>query len=187
MNILGISCGHEANAAIFVDNRLVAAVAEERFTRLKMEMGYPKKAVDYCIRAGRIGSEELDCIVLVSENDPPDQYIVDRISTFSVDDFVMEQNEYWKPRFFEGKDTDYMSVFRDKISMRALDLSIFLNNNKMSLHERVEVYNEMKKEAITNQLGIDKSKIRTIIHEKAHIYIWFICKPYERKNAGFYK
>jgi len=45
------------------DGRLVAAAQEERFTRKKHDHNFPKNAVDYCLREGKIQPEELDYVV----------------------------------------------------------------------------------------------------------------------------
>lgn len=51
MNILGINAYHgDAAAALVVDGQLVAAAAEERFNRQKHCAGFPKLAVEYCLR-----------------------------------------------------------------------------------------------------------------------------------------
>jgi len=51
MNILGINAYHgNASAAIVCDGRLVAAVEEERFNRVKYAAGFPSHAIRYCLR-----------------------------------------------------------------------------------------------------------------------------------------
>jgi len=51
MNILGINAYHgNASAAIVCDGRLVAAVEEERFNRVKYAAGFPTHAIRYCLR-----------------------------------------------------------------------------------------------------------------------------------------
>jgi carbamoyltransferase len=48
MNILGINTYHgDASAALVVDGTLVAAVEEERFTRVKHDTSFPVRAVEY--------------------------------------------------------------------------------------------------------------------------------------------
>src|SRR5262249_45829853 len=64
MNILGISCFfHDAAAALLRDGSLVAAAEEERFSRKKHDYSFPAHAIDFCLRAGGIRSEELDLVV----------------------------------------------------------------------------------------------------------------------------
>jgi len=63
MNILGISCYfHDAAAALLRDGQLVAAAEEERFTRKKHDYEFPQHAIDFCLGAGGLRSEELDYV-----------------------------------------------------------------------------------------------------------------------------
>ncbi len=51
MNILGINAYHgNASAAIVCDGRLIAAVEEERFNRVKYAAGFPLQAIRYCLK-----------------------------------------------------------------------------------------------------------------------------------------
>ena len=64
MNILGISAFYHDSAACLVrDGIIIAAAQEERFTRKKHDSGFPRHAVDYCLReAGLSGGKELDLV-----------------------------------------------------------------------------------------------------------------------------
>ena len=57
--ILGISDSHEAHACILVDGKVVCAVAEERITRLKADMGYPKNAIEAVLKISELTHEKL--------------------------------------------------------------------------------------------------------------------------------
>src|SRR5436853_6312251 len=51
MRILGISAYyHDSAAALVEDGVVVAAAQEERFSRKKHDPGFPKSAVEYCLR-----------------------------------------------------------------------------------------------------------------------------------------
>ena len=57
MHILGISAFyHDSAAALVEDGEIVAAAQEERFTRKKHDAGFPRHAVDYCLRAAGVRS-----------------------------------------------------------------------------------------------------------------------------------
>lgn len=65
MNILGINAYHgNASAAIVCDGRLVAAVEEERFNRVKYAAGFPSAAIRYCLDAAGITIAEVDHIAI---------------------------------------------------------------------------------------------------------------------------
>ena len=49
--VLGVNAYHgDASAALLVDGQLVAAAEEERFNRLKHCAGFPRLAVEYCLK-----------------------------------------------------------------------------------------------------------------------------------------
>ncbi len=64
MNILGISAFyHDSAAALVRDGQIVAAVQEERFTRIKHDNRFPSHAVSYCLQEGNLTAEQLDYVV----------------------------------------------------------------------------------------------------------------------------
>ena len=63
MYILGISCYyHDSAAAILKDGQVIAAVEEERFSREKNDDGFPKQAIDYCMKEAGVAASELACV-----------------------------------------------------------------------------------------------------------------------------
>jgi carbamoyltransferase len=64
MRILGISAFyHDSAAALVADGRIVAAVQEERFTRIKQDAGFPRHAIEYCLSAGGVALSDVDHVV----------------------------------------------------------------------------------------------------------------------------
>jgi carbamoyltransferase len=64
MYILGISCYyHDSAACIIKDGELIAAAAEERFSRKKHDFGFPHNAIDFCIETAGITTDDLDYAV----------------------------------------------------------------------------------------------------------------------------
>lgn len=61
MNILGIGgFSHDSAAALVCDGQLVAAVAEERLTRVKHQGGVPTKAAQYCLSMAGLTPDDID-------------------------------------------------------------------------------------------------------------------------------
>jgi carbamoyltransferase len=61
MNILGINAYHgNASAALVCDGRLVAAVEDERFNRVKYAAGFPAQAIRYCLRTAGLTLADVD-------------------------------------------------------------------------------------------------------------------------------
>jgi carbamoyltransferase len=63
MKILGINNEmHISSACLIVDGKIVAAAAEERFTREKLTRKFPLQTIKYCFEEANIKMEEIDYI-----------------------------------------------------------------------------------------------------------------------------
>ena len=63
MYTLGISCYyHDSAASLLKDGKVLAAVEEERFSRKKFDDGFPKMAIDWCLREADISPEDIESI-----------------------------------------------------------------------------------------------------------------------------
>ena len=84
MNVLGISCFyHDSAACLVVDGEIVAAVAEERFTRQKHDNSFPVNSINYCLKEQNIDISELDKVVFYEK--PIEKF--DRILNTAADVF----------------------------------------------------------------------------------------------------
>ena len=62
--ILGISAFyHDSAAALIIDNKVIAAAQEERFTREKQSSKFPIEAIKYCLEEAGLEIDELDAVV----------------------------------------------------------------------------------------------------------------------------
>ena len=65
MNILGINAYHgNASAAIVCDGKLIAAVEEERFNRVRYAAGFPAQAIRYCLKTAGLTLNEIDHVAV---------------------------------------------------------------------------------------------------------------------------
>jgi carbamoyltransferase len=65
MNILGINAYHgNASAALVCEGKLIAAVEEERFNRVKYAAGFPVAAIRYCLKEAGITLSEIDHVAV---------------------------------------------------------------------------------------------------------------------------
>jgi len=63
MNIVGIHDGHTAAAALSRGGRIVAAVQEERFTRIKNWAGFPAQSVRWVLQHEGLTTADVDAVV----------------------------------------------------------------------------------------------------------------------------
>lgn len=63
LNIIGISAGyHDSACCLMQDGGLVAAAQEERFSRLKHDKSFPRRAFRYCLEQAGITIADIDCL-----------------------------------------------------------------------------------------------------------------------------
>ena len=67
MIILGIHDGHNCGASLCHDGKIVYSILEERITRVKNDVGFPKNAILNCLKAYGIKSSEIDYAVYSSK------------------------------------------------------------------------------------------------------------------------
>ena len=64
MKVLGISAYyHDSAAALTIDGHIIAAVQEERFSRIKHDPDFPVNAVRYCLELAELSIDDLDAVV----------------------------------------------------------------------------------------------------------------------------
>ncbi len=65
MNILGINAYHgDAAAALVQDGKLIAAIEEERFNRIKHWAGFPAESIRFCLSEGGIGVGDVEHVAV---------------------------------------------------------------------------------------------------------------------------
>jgi carbamoyltransferase len=63
--ILGINAYHgDSAAALVIDGKLIAAVEEERFNRIKHWSGFPAESIRYCLEVAEIRPDQLDHVAI---------------------------------------------------------------------------------------------------------------------------
>jgi len=70
MIVLGITETHCATAAVLVDGRIVGCASEERWSRLKNDAGYPRRAIDGLLQELRIAPGQIDLVALAGAGAP---------------------------------------------------------------------------------------------------------------------
>src|SRR5688572_33218065 len=68
MIVLGITETHCATAAILKDGAIIGCASEERFSRLKNDAGYPRRAIDALLRECRIAPSEINLVTLAGSH-----------------------------------------------------------------------------------------------------------------------
>lgn len=173
MIVLGINDGHQSSAAIFVDGRLVAALAEERFTRRKNEHGYPTHAIGACLQIAGMKATDLDRVAVATKSLPPAYFAIRRDSDFTIKDFWREQTDYWYPVIYENRKLSYAEVFKDKLKPE----NFVYDRTYLKDDFDVEGMRDARRAYIVRNLGVPADKVVFKDHHAAHAYYGVLAAP----------
>tara|TARA_B100000963_G_scaffold361104_1_gene394870 strand:+ start:407 stop:2206 length:1800 start_codon:yes stop_codon:yes gene_type:complete len=186
MKILGIGFGYLSTAALMVNTKIVSMISEERFTRKKNEEGYPMHAINYCLDQNGLKGEDLDAVVIASNYLAPIPWITKNYSSFSIEDHIKAQKEYWFPRLNQGKNVNWFQVFKTKADFNVYPggwKRIFKNNQD---HHGKDIWNKVKRHiyfGIKSHLNITDNKIHHVEHHQCHSAYAYWASPFRKKKC----
>ena len=64
--ILGVHDGHNSGATLLQDGEIKFSISEERLTRNKNEIGYPRNSINEVLHLGKVNTKELYRVVYSS-------------------------------------------------------------------------------------------------------------------------
>ncbi len=183
MIILGISDSHECHACILIDGRLISAIAEERFSRIKTDQGYPKKSIEYVMKQSEIQSKDIDLVVFAGKKGGLFHTLLKPCALFSVDDWIYQNEKYWKPKLLDKinlSPLDDFNFLKDRVNNLENNpyyelVSQVKNNPKDNPHD---LLNKIRIKTVVNHIDIEENKISFIRHEECHQYYGY----YSQKN-----
>ena len=158
---LGIMHSVNSTAALMVDGKIVACGCEDRFVGRKSIHAYPKHSVEFCLDCAGVSSEQIDCVVLPYKDfalTAYEKWMVNYDADFSMQDKIREQYQYYKPLLIEGKQVDFLDIFKDKIIPERMDV-VKRSNGRYFL-----------KTCIEDHLGIRDDRIVMLDHHLSHIF-----------------
>lgn len=149
MIYLGLHNGLEAGAALIVNGKLIGAVHEERFVRIKGYRGWPENSIKYLLDEANINIKQVDKIVYgMFDGVIPDEIILPKL----IQRVIQGVNE-----------TPSLSIkYQERI-----DSEIKFNKNKL-----YELMENLRK------LGVD-DRVCFIDHHLSHAATAYYCSPFD--------
>lgn len=180
--VLSVYEVHMASAAIMVDGNVVAAAHEERFVRKKNHEGFPLEAISFCFKAANILPEQVD-VVAISNSTMSKAAVAGilfrRMSQFSIDQWVDENNRYWGPKMMGGESD--LSYFRAMGGWDAVYDNHHYDLSQVNFDAEGEEFelrfNEVRRETVSRLIGIPKEKVRFLPHYLLHHYHAYYSSP----------
>ena len=173
MFTLGIHDGHNSGACIFHYGKLIFSISEERITRKKNEYGYPINSIKKCLYKANIKPSEINNVAVSTKYLPPKYFLVKRNTTFKINDYMKEQNDYWYPKIYLKKNIEYLKVFKNKIINKSY---LLYNFDNIKNEDDLMGMQHSRRNLISDHLNIKKDKIFFYDHHECHAYYGFYGK-----------
>tara|TARA_R110000823_G_C15952304_1_gene502105 strand:+ start:6690 stop:8480 length:1791 start_codon:yes stop_codon:yes gene_type:complete len=166
MNTIGITFDANSSASAMSNGKLIAAISEERFNKIKNYVGYPKESVEFCLEA--LGGKVDKVLVPSVEADPI--LVLSHWTRRDVSERMEEQYKYWYPKIYEGKDLNYAEVFPESIDLDQYPGREFWEQIDLtaSKEDRIKKFQELRKQLIAEHLSIPESSIVFVEHHLCH-------------------
>lgn len=171
---LGIAQSHSSAACLMQDGAIVGMIQEERLTKRKNQVAFPRLAIAEMMSQHLGGDASRIGRVIFAENRiDPYGIALDRYSDFSVANHVEEQHRLWRPRFY-GKDVDVGNYWRNEyLSGRFRNLD---HNHDLGFVEAMKWddasthFSDVERPAAMKRHFGWQGEIATVDHHTCHAY-----------------
>jgi len=173
MNILGVHDGHNASACLMVDGKLVAVAEEERFSRLKMDCGYPLNAIEFCLRQGGIDASDIDHVAVATEKYHAIYMAMKMNALMTIDDWIEYNEMYFKPLLYEGKkNDDFVQSLFEREKFRGVEHWYDFSKIRRDYDfvRDAQQVRDIRIDGFVRHLGIDRNKVAFHDHHACHAY-----------------
>lgn len=159
--ILGINGSIRASAALLRDGQILAAALEERFTRVKNQSGFPKMAIDYCLKEAGISSADLDSVWI----------------GFLTPTLFLEEKDYQKNQVlgFLSKIKPYFTNTAIQLSTKSPIFYRLYEFRKFTPFWKLLTFQQKK--YVASQLNLPKEKVNILDHHYAHAFAAYYSNP----------
>ena len=183
--ILGINDTHDASAALVKNGKIICAMSEERIQRVKSTGGFPKGAINACLKFAGIKMQDIDYIAVAGKRAVPIN-MLGLNSSLELNDYIKIQEKMRKPQFYGGPKKSYCDLFPNYKSKGNTYYSIrdipLKETRELSLREKKNI-NNYRINFIAKETGKDLSKIFTLDHHLCHIYYGYYASPFRNKKV----
>ena len=173
--ILGICDSIESHACLVKNGKLIAAISEERMSRIKADAGYPKKSIDRVLEISGIKPNQIDIIAIAGFDNGLFASIYKPGALFSIHDWIEQNEKYWKPKLYENKklyEIDDFNIWKKKYPkiLKNPYRDLVKRTSKKNVKDHLKIFNEVRIKVICNHLGVSKNRIKVFRHETCHQY-----------------
>jgi|TARA_B110001450_G_scaffold251381_1_gene271430 carbamoyltransferase len=205
MKVLSLQLEKSSGCALMIDGAIVFSSSEERFSRIKSDSLFPKKAIKAALDFAKIKAKDLDKVLICSTEVTLYASLVNLYSFLSVKDQLRMMKEYWEPKLIDKKKVSFLYFLKDKIQLNKYPFNTkyakvfpFLKKNfkhKIDQNDQKKPFQSSKDakivsnffiNIISSYLKIDKNIIEHVDHHTCHAAYAFFASPIRHKDSTIF-
>ena len=167
MIVVGITETHCATAAVLRDGEIIGCASEERFSRIKNDAGYPRRAIDALLGELGIAPTDVDLVALAGRKAYPREWM----------NRVLHDMDY--ARAYYGVTLDES---RARLGRRARKLGARLRLGG-GARGKTTLPDGDRLACVTDHLGTPRSRIATFDHHACHAASAYFGAPFQGADA----
>ena len=189
--ILGINWEQNSTAALMIDGEIRSCVSEERFSRIKNDERYPKKAIEWILSENNISKNEITKICLISKAWTSTYSLIRHYTSFSIKDYLQEQKKVWYERIYNKKKISQIEVFKKKIDFfqypghkywQGIYKKLKKTDDHTSNKELIKFGKKIRSEIVNKHLNVSIKDIEFIDHSSGHAAFAYFSKKNKKKT-----
>jgi carbamoyltransferase len=186
--VLALSVSHNSTAALMKDGEILVAVCEERSLRKKNYIGYPRNAIDYCLRKVGITGAELTKIAYTTTENSSVLVKAMTNTEFTLQDYRDYYGDKYYGKILNGESTlPYLQWLRDdpkfNRNVQHFDFSYLTDEVLLDSKKDFELFRQEEARTLGEHLGVASTKIEFLDHHTCHAYYSYFGSPFRGKDC----
>jgi len=176
MIYLGIHIGHNASVSLMINGKIILALHEERFNKVKNFTGYPKKSIDYCKDYLKKKNLKIDQAAFSTVKHPPIEFKYPLGNFMSVTDWHNYFENYYQPR---------KKLIKKILKKNKSSNKLTHPFDKVKDHQLYDtkVYRKISRDFLSKQISLSHEKIFFLDHHLCHSYYSYFSSEKRHKKS----
>lgn len=186
--LLGVHRGHNASCAVMKDGKIIMACQEERFSRIKNDIGYPFHALSYVAKMLSLSDDNVDRVAYTTKGFPSIFTKSRHRVAFTNSDYI---RHYQINRGSFGNMSDarleYYRWLRDDAQFNTresyFDFSWLTDEVLKSVDLDRQLFQREQIRTLSEHLCINPDKIEFLDHHTCHAYYAYFSSPFRQQDC----
>ena len=186
--LLGVHRGHNASCAVMKDGKIIMACQEERFSRIKNDIGYPFRALSYVAHALNLSDDNVDRVAYTTKGFPSIFTKSRHRVAFTNEDYI-KHYQINQGSFGKISDTriEYYHWLRDNPQFNTrdnyFDFSWLTDEVLKNVNLDMQLFQREQVRTLSEHLHINPDKIEFLDHHTCHAYYAYYSSPFRQQDC----